>query len=272
MFLNPKPEGEGLFSPSSFSRLMAVPQKTNYKPTFQRGAQEQTNQGKTVLVLCTEKGAMEMTNGRKFKTGNHPFELFVPLLHLKDSGIPFQFVTLTGAPVVLEEWALPHKDDKVMDFFRDLSDALKKPLALEAAYAIKEQCSGVFIPGGHGAMLDLPKSETVGQLLKDFLTHKKVIATLCHGPAVLLAAGESFKGYTISAFPDVMDKLTPTIGYLPGPMPWYFGVELKKRGLKIKKSLGMGSCHRDRQLVSGDGPQAANKFGIMMVEALRENS
>jgi D-lyxose ketol-isomerase len=46
---------------------------------------------------------------------------------------------------------------------------------------------------------------------------------LCHGPAALLAAksdaGFLYGGYKITVFPDAVDKQTPMIGYLPGPMP-----------------------------------------------------
>jgi len=47
---------------------------------------------------------------------------------------------------------------------------------------------------------------------------------LCHGPAALLAAksdaGFLYDGYKITVFADAVDRQTPMIGYLPGPMPW----------------------------------------------------
>lgn len=267
-FLRAKKEENQLFSPSSFSRLVAVPHKSSYKER----AFKKREGIKPVLVLCTENGAMEMKNGKAFQTGNHPLELIVPLLHLKSAGIPFEIVTISGKSVVIEEWALPKKDQNVLSLFNndDFKRKLKSPKSVGDVLNDIESYSGVFIPGGHGAMLDLPENEKVGELLKKLHSSEKTIASLCHGPAVLLAAGETFKGYTIAAFPDAMDKFTPFIGYLPGEMPWYFGEELKKRGLNILGSLGMGKCYRDRKLVTGDGPQAADKFGVMMAESLLE--
>ena len=40
---------------------------------------------KPVLVVCTDEGLMPMKNGRTFSTGNHPVEMFVPMLHFWDA-------------------------------------------------------------------------------------------------------------------------------------------------------------------------------------------
>jgi putative intracellular protease/amidase len=45
---------------------------------------------------------------------------------------------------------------------------------------------GVFIPGGHGAMVDLADSVDVGRVLRLMHGAGKTIAALCHGPAALL--------------------------------------------------------------------------------------
>lgn len=249
---------------------MAVPPKTNFKKKNFLG-DSQKLQGKPLLVLCTENHFMTMANDKVFYTGNHLVETLVPLRHVKNAGIELQFVTLTGKAVAIEEWALPQKDQEFLDFYQSCANDLAHPISLEEASTKRDSFCGIFIPGGHGAMLELPENKQVGDLLKFFMIEKKTVASLCHGPAVFLAAPEIFKGYTIAAFPDVMDKFTPFIGYLPGPMPWYFGEKLKKAGLNIRFSLGLGTCHRDRNVVTGDGPMAANKLGTMMVEALFED-
>ena len=53
---------------------------------------------------------MQMENGKKFSTGNHPVEAILPMLHLQDVGFDFNIVTPTGKPVVFEMWAIPHED------------------------------------------------------------------------------------------------------------------------------------------------------------------
>lgn len=91
-----------------------------------------------------------------------------------------------------------------------------------------------------------------------------------HGPAALLGLGDDFPyaGYSIAAFPDRVDRFTPTIGYLPGRMPWWFGEKLEAKGVSIVNKLATGTCHRDRRLITGDSPDAANAFGRMAAEAL----
>ena len=44
---------------------------------------------KKVLMICTEQKNMTMANGKKFSTGNHPVEMMVPAMHLKNAGFEF---------------------------------------------------------------------------------------------------------------------------------------------------------------------------------------
>ena len=70
------------------------------------------------------------------------------------------------------------------------------------------------------------------------------------------------------AFPTIMDKQMPKLGYLPGTMPWYFGEKLEDLGVTISNKLASGQTHQDRKLISGDGPLAANEFGKVSAKAL----
>jgi molecular chaperone Hsp31 and glyoxalase 3 len=143
--------------------------------------------------------------------------------------------------------------------------------------------AAIFIPGGHGAMLGLPEDKNLGALLRWGHDNDLFTLAICHGPAALLAAdlnspdssdeGNSkrdfiFKGYKMVAFPTIMDKQMPKIGYLPGTMPWYFGEKLENLGVTIDNKLVSGQTHQDRKLISGDGPLAANDFGKMSAKAL----
>jgi D-lactate dehydratase / protein deglycase len=55
---------------------------------------------------------------------------------------------------------------------------------------------------------------------------------------------------------------------MPGHMPWYFGKRLKELGVDIINKKANGTCHRDRKLITGDSPNAANKLDKMAAEAL----
>lgn len=104
---------------------------------------------------------------------------------------------------------------------------------------------------------------------------RRHIVAICHGPAALLAlsatgnAGDfPFAGYTIAAFPDASDRMIPDIGYMPGHLTWQFGEKLKALGMTIANSEPDDSTHKDRKLLTGAGPLAANALGKLAAETL----
>ena len=100
----PKLEDDGSYSPSKVALRLAVSAKTDF---VQVSYEKYQGQKSKILVICTEQKDMQMENGKKFSTGNHPVEAILPMLHLKDAGFDFNIVTPTGKPVVFEMWAMP---------------------------------------------------------------------------------------------------------------------------------------------------------------------
>ena len=115
------------YGPSPFSKLLAIDSKTNYtKIDFKYDKGD-----KRVLVICTEERYMVVENGKKFSSGNHPVELVQPVMHLQNAGFEFDVVTPTGKPACIEMWALPTKDQIVLDFFyHTAKPKLDHPLSL----------------------------------------------------------------------------------------------------------------------------------------------
>jgi len=72
----------------------------------------------------------------------------------------------------------------------------------------------------------------------------------------------------MTVFPDSVDKQTPMIGYLPGPMSWWVCEKLTTLGAGIINSKADDTCHVDRHLVTGASPKAANSFGRLAAETL----
>ena len=192
---------------------------------------------------------MTMRNGRRFATGNHPVEMLVPVLHLTKAGFTIDVCTPTGRPVQVEQWAQPREDEAVQNIYRQFLPRFEKPLDLrelvQNSLTDDSPYLAVFIPGGHGAMLGLPENEDVGRLLRWVQENDRFLLAICHGPAALLAAdqhGDSpFRGYSIAAFPDLMDKITPWLGYLAGKMPWFFNEKLEARGIRSVNRLANGT-------------------------------
>ncbi len=280
--LEPQETEAGIYIPSKSSLKIAAPNKTNYDNT------EYDNPytgNKKIMMVCTEQQYMTMENGNKFDTGNHPVEMMVPLLHFKKAGFDVDVFTPTGKPVKVEQWAMPEDDDDVKQIYSEYESKLNNPNSIadfvKNDMADSDEYAAIFIPGGHGAMLGLPEDYNLGELLRWGYDKDLFTLAICHGPAALLAADLNspdndsnserdfiFKGYKMVAFPTAMDKQMPKIGYLPGPMPWYFAEKLEDLGVTIDNKLASGQTHQDRKLISGDGPLAANDFGKMSAKAL----
>jgi len=266
----PNPSEDGGLGPSSFALLVATQSKTNYA----KQSYEATYSGsKPVLVVCTDETVMEMSDGSKFSTGNHPIEALLPMLHFRDAGFTFDFATSSGKACQMEMWAFPEKDQNVKEFYEEYKGKMDNPKMLSDIPNL-EGYSAVFIPGGHGAMINLPKSEALGRLLHEAHGQSMPTVTLCHGPATLLStklhAGAEFayQGYKGMCFTDKTDAMTPMIGYLPGPMPWKCQETLEQEGLTILNKGETGAVHEDRELITGDSPYAANELGIFAAPIL----
>ena len=272
----PTPTDDGAFSPSRLALKLATSSKTDFDGTVYKNPYE----GKLkVLMVCTEERNMTMANGKKFSTGNHPVEMMLPMLHLKNAGFDIDVFTPTGKSVKIEMWAMPNEDEHVKAIYSEYKNQFEHPKKLSdfVKHAMHQSSDyiAVYIPGGHGAMLGLPENKDLNQLIH--WSHQKnlFMLAICHGPAALLAAGlnsdkDSFiyKGYKIAAFPDAVDKQTPMIGYMPGHMPWKFGEKLKNLGVEIINKKADNTCHQDRNLITGASPQAANNFGKLAATAL----
>lgn len=277
--LEPKKTEDGAFSPSPVALVMATSSKTNYD-NFDYP--QKYSQGKLkVMMICTEERNMTMANGKKFSTGNHPVEMMVPMLHLIKAGFDIDIFTPNGKSAKIEMWAFPDKDEEVKKLFNNYKEKFENPKSLKDfvnhEMEKSEEYIAVFIPGGHGAMLGLPDNLDLKKLIFWANNKNLFMLCICHAPAALLAASidESkdnfiYKGYKMAAFPDSVDKQTPLIGYLPGNMPWYFGKQLKDLGVEIVNTKADNSCFKDRNLITGASPNAANDFGKLSAKSLLE--
>ena len=263
------------FFPSPYSLSQYTADKTN----FDGFATDQNYQGGRwkVLVIATDERYMEMKNGKFFSTGNHPVETLLPIHHMQQAGYGIDVATVSGNPGKFEWWAYPDKDEAVATTWKQTEEAFRSPKKLSAVLADGlDDYAAIFIPGGHGAMNSVPFSTEVGEALRYFMDNDRLVITLCHGPAALLAAGTNseenpFAGYEIVAFPDSLDfGANLEIGYLPGEMPWKLGETLKEAGVVIKNDHMTGATTRDRNLLTGDSPLAAHQLGKDSALALLE--
>lgn len=230
-----------------------------------------------ILMIGSDERYLLMNNGTMFSTGNHPIETLVPMYHLVKAGFTFDVATLSGNPVKFEYWAMPNEDKAITGLFAEYRDAFKQPKKLSdiisSSLGNDSDYLGVFIPGGHGALMGLPQSDEVKTILEWTAQQNKFLISLCHGPAAFIALGKdsSYSGYSICAFPDALDEQTPHIGYMPGYITWKYGEVLTSIGFKLINSDISGQVHKDRKLLTGDSPLASNALGkLAATELLKE--
>ena len=278
MTTRPTATDDGAYIPSPLALKLATSATTDFENTVY----ENPHTGnKKVLMVCTEERNMTMANGKKFSTGNHPVEMMLPILHLKNAGFDVDVVTPTGKPVKIEMWAMPGEDENVKKVYSEYKTKFENPGKLTDIVRTSLHDStdyvAVFIPGGHGAMLGLPENKDLNKVIKWSHENDMYMLAICHGPAALLAAsldGDKnsfiYKGYDIASFPDAVDEQGPMIGYTPGAMPWIYGKRLNDLGVTIINEAADNTVHIDRKLITGASPQAANAFGILAATKLLE--
>lgn len=228
-----------------------------------------------ILMIAADERYLPTDTGKLFSTGNHPVETLLPMYHLHKAGFRFDVATVTGRSAKFEFWAMPHQQPEITGLHREYLGQFQAPLNLSDVADGLDASSdyiAVFIPGGHGALIGLPESRAVAKVLDWAMAQDRHVISICHGPAALVAAGRGtpspFKGYSIAAFPDAVDRQTPEIGYMPGGLTWFFGEELAAQGVTILNSDVTGATHQDRKVITGDSPFASDALGRLAAQAL----
>ncbi|MES2391404.1 MAG: type 1 glutamine amidotransferase domain-containing protein [Acidobacteriota bacterium] len=155
-----------------------------------------TPKGK-VLVLVSSGHGLPLKDGKVYTgAGYYLNELTVTVRGLMDEGYEITFANPKGntpQPDVHSEVADFFGGDaaRLQDYlvFRDGLTGLREPSRIADVIASGlDQYDAVFVPGGHGPMMDLLDDPDAGAVLRHFHETSKPTAVLCHGPISLLAA------------------------------------------------------------------------------------
>ncbi|MFD4636290.1 DJ-1/PfpI family protein [Lentzea sp. NPDC058436] len=134
-------------------------------------------------------------------------------------------------------------------------DGFRSPVALAGLTdAELGELDALFVPGGHGAMVDLPESPAVARLLS--VLHRKgaPVATLGHGAALLLAAPDRldgqwlFEGFRLTCPTNEEEDQSAF-----GGLPWYLANALQNAGAVLDDAPYPWASHVvvDRNLITG---------------------
>ena len=150
-----------------------------------------------VLVLVSSGHGLPIKDGKVYAdAGYYLNELTVPVRALMKEGYEITFSNPKGNTPQLDVHSAVAQffggdEAKLQDYlkFKDSLSGLKNPTRISDVIASGlDQYDAVFVPGGHGPMIDLLDDPGAGIVLRHFHETSKPTAVLCHGPISLLSA------------------------------------------------------------------------------------
>ena len=220
------------------------------------------NAQKNILMVTTSADSLD--NGRK--TGVWLEEIAVPYLALAKAGLAITVASPKGGAVPLDPHSL---DDASVAKWPDMMELLTNSAPLKDIQA--HGFDAIFLPGGHGTMMDFATDAELKRLLLDFAKADKVIAAVCHGPAGLVGAKKPdgtplVAGKTITAFTDEEE-----IGVqLEKVVPFMLEATLRSEGANfVGGPLWAPHVEVDGNLITGQNPASSEAIANAVLEQLR---
>jgi putative intracellular protease/amidase len=224
-----------------------------------------------ILLLTTSHDRMGDTD---HSTGSWVEEVAAPYYILKDAGVAVTIASVAGGVVPFDPNSL--KGDAVAGapaqrFLKDEAAQAEVKATPDLASLNPNDFDGIFMPGGHGVVWDLPENEILASWLRRYDAQEKIIAAVCHGPAGLVGAVREdglplVSGRNVTGFTDAEEKAVGLDHVVP------FLLESKLRSLGgVFESGGDFKPHavRDGHLITGQNPMSSELVGDMILAALK---
>ncbi|MES2298163.1 MAG: type 1 glutamine amidotransferase domain-containing protein [Pseudomonadota bacterium] len=225
---------------------------------------------KRVLMIVTSHASMGNTGKA---TGIWADELAAPYCAFLDAGIEVDIASPTGGKVAFDPSSIKPAGQNNAHIERFLADAnaqAKFTNTLVAAKVDGAKYDAVFLPGGHGAMWDLPNDAGVTRAIETAFAANKVIAAVCHGPAGLVTAkrpdGKSILfDKQVNGFTDEEEAAAG----LAEVVPFKLETRMRELGGKFSKAPNWQTfAVRDGNLITGQNPSSSLLVAQHTVAAL----
>lgn len=215
-------------------------------------------------ILMVVTNVCKFNDKKETPTGVWFEEFAVPYNEFIKNGFEVKVATLTGEIAPID----PASENLFEDIiWNDAKKALNNTDALDTIDYNK--FDAIVLPGGHGPMFDLAKSETLGEIITQFNKEGKLIAAICHGPAGFLPAksdGIPFvSGRKLTSFTNEEERV-----YKKDELtPFFLQDALIDEGADfIEDETGAVNIIKDGNLITGQNFQSAKNFAKAVVEYL----
>ncbi len=259
-----------------------------------------TTKGK-ILVLVSSGHGLPLKDGKVYTgAGYYLNELTVPVRALMKEGYEITFANPKGnTPQMDVNSAIAQffggDEAKLKDYlsFREGLTGLKNPARISDVIASGlDQYDAVFVPGGHGPMMDLLDDPDAGTVMRHFHKTSKPTAVLCHGPISLLSASPNSKevvaalaagdtagarakaqgwiyaGYKVTIFSTAEEQQREPLE-IGGKVLFYPDFALSTAGADVSVRAPWTSyVLQDRELISGQNPFSDQALLDLLLPAL----
>jgi putative intracellular protease/amidase len=224
-----------------------------------------------ILIVLTSHAAIGDTGK---PTGVWFEELTTPYYEFIDSGAAVDIASVAGGKVPVDPASMKPLGENPASVDRFLKDpaAMAK---IEASVKITDVSAtpydAIFLPGGHGTMWDLPKSEALSALLSAAWAQGKVLAAVCHGPAGLVNAKDEagkpvVSGRRVAGFSNTEEKAAG----LDKAVPFLLESRLRELGGHYESGPDFQPfAVSDGRLVTGQNPASSDKAAQLTLEAVK---
>lgn len=227
-----------------------------------------------VLVVTTSHAELGRTGRR---TGVWLEELAAPYYALREAGVEVTVASIKGGEIPFdprstgEEQSDQPVPETALRFLKDPDaiEAAKHSLSIEEVDATS--FDAIFLPGGHGAMWDMPSNPTLARMVGALFDSGKIVSAVCHGPAGLVSAkrrdGHSLvDGKRVNSFTNAEEH---AVG-LDQVVPFLLESRLRELGGRFESGPNwqpFAIC--DGNLITGQNPMSAELLARKLIEALQ---
>ncbi len=215
---------------------------------------------KHILMVVTS--ANKMPNGKQ--TGLWLSEFLEPYTEFIKKGYKVTVASPLGGKAPIDANSVSNSDD----VSSEISSLIENTLPLENI--TENDFHGIFLPGGHGTMFDLPQNRTLQNLIKNFYESNKVVGSVCHGPAglvgVTLSDGQPLvKGKKMTSFTDSEEHAAG----LDQVVPFLLESRFRELGaIFINNADWSNHVEVDGNLVTGQNPQSGTSTALAFIKIM----